>query len=256
MKRTLSIILLLPVFVQCYAQPDTTNLRNWKTYAVPTEDSVTKYNHSAHDWIVYLQDDEVHAGLLGKEPVAKELPFEINRGDGLDAMRMRGKRSVAKVNDGYLVAFWRGEFGGHLYWFSHDGTSRKHVKLTRILQFIERDNNLYAINGLAHLGFSIGNVIQLKKADSGWTTSEYKALSFAPYATALDANDNMIVVTSGDLVSIDKNGTLTTLIKNGFWDNLYPTSMVIYKNACYIGMRKGILKFDMATKKQEWLLPQ
>ena len=42
----------------------------------------------------------------------------------------------------------------------------------------------------------------------------------------------------------------------GFWGHLYPTSMVIQNDVVYVGMRKGVYKFDLATRKEEWLLPE
>ena len=85
---------------------------------------------------------------------------------------------------------------------------------------------------------------------------EYLKLPFAPYATQLDANKNMIVVTSDNLLSVNRLGSVDTLVKEGFWSSLYPTSMVIHKNICYVGMRQAVLKFDLFTKKQEWLMPK
>jgi len=59
------------------------------------------------------------------------------------------------------------------------------------------------------------------------------------------------------LFSIDRDANIDTLVKAGMWgDYLYSSSMVIQNDVVYIGMRKGVYKFDFATKKDGWLLPE
>jgi hypothetical protein len=192
---------------------------------------------------------------MRQTPVLNELPFKTEPLDDKEKYKMRGRRSAIKVDDGYLVAFWRGEFGGDLYWFSDDGKDRKSVSPAMIVQFFKRNNKIYAIEGLAHMGISDGSIVELKKEKNAWTISEYLRLPFAPYAAQLDNVENIVIVTSDNLLSVDKNRNIDTLIK-GFWSGLYPTSMVMQKNICYIGMRQGVLKFDLANRRQEWLVPK
>ena len=96
----------------------------------------------------------------------------------------------------------------------------------------------------------------------------------------------MLVFTSSGLYSIDKEGNFDTLsVKfrrpiipiielpgsvdtlrvihkpiekrpKWLWGFLYPTSMVIQNDVVYVGMRGGVFKFDLTTRKEEWLLPE
>jgi hypothetical protein len=255
MNRILITILTIFATAHCFSQEDTSNLKNWKSYAVPTDnETLTHYNWSNNDWVVYSNGKEVHAKVMGQTPFVDELPFKIEPLDDKEKYKMRGMRSVQKVDDGYLVAFWRGEFGGNLYWFGNNGKDRKLISPTWIVQFLKRAGKIYAIEGLAHMGMSDGSIVEIKKTNNTWTISEYFKLPFAPYTAQLDNKNNFVIVTSDNLLLVDTNRKVDTLVKEGFWSGLYPTSMVIQKSICYIGMRQGVLKFDLLTKKQEWLM--
>jgi hypothetical protein len=57
------------------------------------------------------------------------------------------------------------------------------------------------------------------------------------------------------LLSVDINKNTDTLIATGMWDYLSPGSLVIKNDIVFIGMRKGVFKYNLVTKKEEWLLP-
>jgi hypothetical protein len=210
---------------------------------------------SDKDWFVFLKGNEVHAQPRDNRSSRKKVPFEIVPLDSNEYYKMRGDRSVIKVDDGYLIAFWQGEFGGSLYWFDTRGKTRKLVANAKIVQFIKRDSKIYAMEGLAHMGMSYGSIVEIAKVNEEWAISEYLRLPFAPYTAQLDPNNNLIIVTSGNLLLIDKDGNVDTLTK-GFWSDLYPNSMVRDKDVLYVGMRKGVFRFDLLNRKQQWLMPK
>lgn len=167
-----------------------------------------------------------------------------------------GKKSFIKVKNGYLVAFWRGEFGASLFWFSNEGSTYYKVNGASAVQFIKRGNEVYAINGLAHLNMSSGSILKISFENKKWVASDYLELPFAPYAISLDSNNDFIIVTSNNLIKITRKKGIETLLKTDFWQGLYPTSSVIEGDYIYIGMRKGVYKFNLRTKASEWLLPK
>jgi hypothetical protein len=232
-------------------------LKNWKSYVTPTNsDSISKYNSDPNDWVVYLEGNQVCADKTRKRLNKEGLPFRIKPAKS-EGYKLRGRLSAVKVDDGYLVGFYRGEWGGNLYWFSNDGKVKYEISSHQIVQFIKRDSNIYAIEGLAHLSTSEGSIIQVEKKNYKWTVSEYQKLPSAPDAVQLDNKNNFIIVTSSSLLSIDREKHIDILIKEGFWQHyLYPSSMVIQGNVIYIGMRKGVYKFDLAKGKDEWMMPE
>ena len=265
MKTTISILMFLMISLSTFGQESVTFLRNWNTYLIP--ENITGNSNGKPDWIVYhdnieirVVDDRSYSYTYKRNLANKKLPFEIEQSGLSDAVQ---------VEDGYLVGFNRGEWGGGLYWFSKDGNEKEEIVnslLSGLVQFIKRDNKIYAITGLAHMGMSYGSVIKIEKEQQKWIVEEYLKLPDAPYAIQLDSKDNMLVFTSSGLYSIDKEANLDTLAvkysqntdiyPRWLWGFLYPTSMVIQNDVLYVGMRGGVYKFDLATKKEEWLLPE
>ena len=167
-----------------------------------------------------------------------------------------GKKSFIKVNDGYLVAFWRGEFGGSMFWFSNDGTSQYKIPGASAIQFLSRNDEIFAIDGLDHLDMSSGQILKITKVNDKWVANTYVELPFAPYTILLDSKNDFLVVMSSNLIRITKKKRIRTILKTDFWQGLYPTSSVIEDNNIYIGMRKGIYQVNLVTKETKWLLPQ
>ena len=118
------------------------------------------------------------------------------------------------------------------------------------------NNKIYGIEGLAHMFSSRGSILEIDKLVGKWVTNDYLKLPTAPNACRLDSKNNLIVVTSSSLLSIDSNKIIKIIIKKGIWDPyLYPRSMVIQNDIVFIGMRKGVFKFNLLTNQEQWLLP-
>jgi len=255
--------MFLMISLSAFRQEDTTFLKNWKNYPVPKDEkTIVKYNSVPNDWFVYFDGDEIRVDDVRYKRRSKinELPFKLEQSNGNIigiTPPFAEVRDVVEVDDGYLAGFNGGEWGGELHWFSKNGKERYKISGHQIAQFIKRDNKVYAIEGLSHLGMSRGSIIEIEKKHGKWAAKEFLKLPAAPNAVQLDSKDNFIVVTSSSLLSVDKNVKINTLIKNGMWNiYLYPSSMVIQNDVVYIGMRKGVYKFDLTTKKDEWLLPE
>jgi hypothetical protein len=284
MRITVSILAFLLIPLLIFGQERLTFLKNWNTYSIP--EKFMGYNNEKNNWIVYLDKNEIRVtddfSYTYKQNLSnKKLPFKIDQPGLID---------VIQVNDGYLVGFNRGEWGGSLCWYSKNG--KKNIKIggsvfsSSPIQFIKRDNQIYAITGLSHMSMSYGDIIKIEKKQKQWIVEEYVKLPDDPHVIQLDRRNNMLVFTSSGLYSIDKEGHLDTLaiklirpitpsieialpndtlkIKlkpierypKWVWGFLYPTSMVIQNDMVYVGMRGGVYKFDLTTKKEEWLLPE
>lgn len=284
MRITISILVFLMISLLIFGQERLTFLKNWNTYPIP--ENILGYSSARNNWIVYLDKNEIRViddfSYTYKQNLSnKKLPFKIEQPGLID---------VIQVNDGYLVGFNRGEWGGSLYWYSKNG--KKSIKIggsvfsTSPIQFIKRDNQIYAITGLSHMTMSYGDILKIEKKQKQWIVEEYIKLPDAPCAIQLDSKDNMLVFTSSGLYSIDKEARLDTLaIKlrrpitpiieielpndtlriakkplerypKWIWGFLNPTSMVIQNDMVYVGMMGRVYKFDLKTKKEEWLLPE
>jgi hypothetical protein len=251
-------ILLIGVFcsIWCYAQKESAPVDTWNVYPIPTsKDTLLTYNRSQKAWQLFSHEGEVYA--KAKPPkILDLLPFkfeETNR----NFFQFGGRRSVLQVENGYLVGFDNGEFGGSLYWFSPGGKFREKISGSQVVQFMKRDGRIYAIEGFSHMDFSFGRMIELKRDAGEWKANHYVTLPSAPLAVDIDSNNNFIVATDKSLLRIDSLLKIDTLIREGFWKiYLYPSSLLVRGGIVYVGMREGILKFTIPTRKQEWLMPE
>lgn len=256
MKRFLFILAAL-ISVNSFARQAPLFVDEWKSYPVPdNKDSLIKYNY-AKNWYVTIKKNKMQASIVKKQ--GDTIPFKIPINSSKSIFdKFYGEQNIIKVNDGFLIGFYAGEWGGRLYWFSKDGKQNYKISDHMVIQFIKRQKRLYAIQGSAHMGESYGSIIELNKVDGRWTAKEYLHLPSAPAGIVLYKATNFIVITPSSLLQINKDATITTLIEKGFWKTyLYPRpeNIKIKNNIAYFGMRGGIFKYDLTTMNQEWLMP-
>lgn len=188
----------------CYSQKSIYPIDKWKSYSITSnDDTLSKYNHDTKDWTVFLKGTKVFA-TVSRKKISDTLPFKIIPTEN-DKYKIGGSRSVIQVDDGFLVGFYRGEWGGNLYWFSKDGKQKYEISNHEIVQFIKRDNKIYAIEGLDHGSISEGSIIEVNKLDEKWRAIDYLKLPSAPAGIDLDINNRFIIITSNSLLTIDTN---------------------------------------------------
>ncbi|WPQ61591.1 hypothetical protein SIO70_24835 [Chitinophaga sancti] len=238
------LLLLLSLCVASF-QDGGLLLRNWKSQPIPKDSTtLSKYEKSAVDYAVYMKYGEVYAtkDLIGTNQL---LPFLITPTPE-DSGKLTGNRSVLKANDGYLVAFYRAAGGGSLYWFGPNGKNKNKIAELPVIKLLEGENNTYAI-----VADTTHGIVKISKGK----VKPFKKLSATPLAADLDEAGNIIVITEKSLLSIDKNGVLHSLIEKGFWKGyLFPRSLVVYQGKVYVGMRNGVLTYELGTKKTAWLM--
>jgi hypothetical protein len=255
--KHLGIILSFFLTTSCYCQDELSLVSNWRHFAIPlNQDSLERYGFDLlGEWRVFIKDNEVVA-TKNRYFALDSLPFKIIPSEG-EQNKIGGRQSFLKVDDGYLVGFYRGEWGGNLFWFSEDGSTKYEISNHEIVNFIKRNGKIYAIEGLAHLRSSRGSIIEIRKINNQWTASEYIKLPSAPDGVDIDNENNLIIITSESLLAVTPDSKIKFLIEEGIWNSgLYPTSLIIKNNVAFMGMRKGVFKYNLTTKKQEWLMPK
>jgi len=255
MKSFITTFLSILISVSSYSQGDSSDISHWHSYPIPSnQDTLMKYNWSKLEWHLQKNGKKVYAKLPKNLQGDKKLPFELKALTTREKEEITGDISFIEVDSGYLVSFWRGEFGGSLYWFDKNGETRKKVARAMIVQFIRREDKIYAIAGLAHMGYSNGGIIEVRKENGEWKLFDYVPLHDAPYAIDMDKQKNFVIVTSSHLFLVDQKKHVDTLVAKGFWEMLYPASLVVNKKQVFVGMRQGVYKYDLATRKEEWLM--
>ncbi|SFW66229.1 SMP-30/gluconolactonase/LRE family protein [Chitinophaga sancti] len=221
-------------------------LRDWKAHPIPTDaTTLTKYKASATDYAVYMRYGDVYAT---KELIManQSLPFLITPVPE-DSGKLTGNRSILQTSDGhYLVAFYRAAAGGSLYRFDANGKTREKIAELPIIKLLATEKLTYGV-----VADTTHGIVKIANG----RISPFKRLKSTPLAADIDDAGNIIVITDKSLLSIDKMGGTHTLLEKGFWNEyLFPHSLVVYQGKVYVGMRNGVLTYDLATKKAVWLM--
>ena len=104
MKSIIFSLAVLSIPFVSFTQGDSSNLKYWNSQLAPNNrDTLAHYNWSNNNWVVFINGDNVHARLMEEMTSINEPPFKIKPLDEKERLKMRGKRSVLKVEDGYLV---------------------------------------------------------------------------------------------------------------------------------------------------------
>jgi hypothetical protein len=264
MRRALFIINSLASIPAIWAaEPEyPREVARWQEVSVPPESdkgsrAVWFYsaNYSPHEWRVHTDGGQVCAALDTEKPQEqKERPaFTPEVG------RFHGASAFAAVDDGWLVGFNQGEWGGALYWFSRDGTQNYKVSKHQVVNFFSLTNGLHAIEGLAHLGISEGSIIRIVRSQpkAHWQALVVAELPFAPYAISVRRDGTMLATLSDALVFVGRDYRVDTLLRDPPWAGLYPNSSILSRDErkLYIGMRQFVGEFDLSTKKLRLLVP-
>jgi hypothetical protein len=232
----------------------------WSLYPKPASESPDMLcgNYSKRSWFVSLEGGQLKTESRSEDEYRKDaLPFKIslkkNQGDGIG-----GRRFAYQLNDGWLVGFNRGEFGGSLWWFSPDGEQHRKLANENVQYFVKLSEDILVLTGLAHLGLAEGKVLRVSKSESG----DYKAqvlvdLDGEPYAFIQESQYSLLIITTAGLRRVKASGSVERLAETDY-GILYPTSMVLAENGViYVGMRHYVTRLTPTQSgyQEEWLVP-
>lgn len=240
-------------------------ISQWQEVIVPPDSDKVAHaawlfaaNYSIHEWRVFTVDDQICAQLTTVKPAEQpERPKFTPKADQF--VGASNSTRFSRVEDGWLVGFNQGEFGGALYWFSRDGKHNYKVSDHQVVDFFSLPGGLHAIEGLAHILYSKGSVVRIARSQSNarWQATTITELAFAPYAVSVSRDNSMLITLSDSLARVGENGTTSTLLSDPPWAGLYPNSSVLSQDEkkLYIGMREFVGEFDIPTKKLRLLIP-
>ena len=251
-KRFFSIVLLFFVISGVGQKP----VQKWKKHDLPAADAIPELNNSAATWLLSLDSSGqvIAQNRVAKAPSADTLPFKLYF-DTLKSYSWKGFRSVKKVDNGYLVGFNKGEFGGALYWFSEKGDSSYQISRGIVIYIFEYKKKIYIASGLFHMNQDRGEINEMKFTDDKWKVDQGVELPSKP-DIIMPYKDRMLIVTTRAILFFDGTNNFDFVKKDGFWDVLYPQSAVILNDDLFVGMRGGIYKINLNTKSEEWLQPK
>lgn len=262
----IAIIFLLPAFSASWAADPqySREVRHWQAVSLPPE--ADEYRRTAwfeaastfsksYEWRVFAEHGQICAQLASEpRPDRRDRPKFTPETDRFVTDK---DTATMSVNDGWLVGFNQGEFGGALFWFSGDGKQNYKISDHHVVDIFSGLNSVYAIEGLDHMGLSNGSIIRIARAESGqrWRASTVVGLPSAPCTISTRGDGTMFVTSPNSIVAISRDWKVTTSLQDPWWYR--PTSSVLSpdEQKLYIGMEYFVGEFDIRTKKLRLLVP-
>ena len=130
--------------------------------------------------------------------------------------------SELKFNNGLLIGSDHGEWGGKLIY--KKGLQETNIKKGNIKSLFEFEGNIYFLEGLAHLSKNYGEIYKLEYTEGKFNYKKILTLPDEPQVFQI-YNKKIYIATFENFIVVN-NWKIETEIK-GFWDSLYPNSMII-----------------------------
>lgn len=173
-------------------------------------------NESEFEWVVQREDgrvvahpDSARRSASGGSPAfdtTAELTHAITSGV-----------PHAKVDDGWIVGYDAGEFGGTVYWFDKAGMKKRRLSDYQIQQFLVDGKRLFAVESRGHM--TSGSMVELRKDGEKWLCEEFVCLPEAGKCIARVAFGDYVIVTSSMLLRVNLKREIIVLIPRGGWFN-------------------------------------
>lgn len=129
--------------------------------------------------------------------LADEVSLELDHGRSVTDFAF----VYVDVVDGYLVGLDHGEWGGALWWISHDYQVRSLLAAENVRGIVADRASAIAICGLAHLVIDEGELVRLVK-DGGWRPLDTMPLRAAPWSFVLGPDGELELASwNGDVVT-------------------------------------------------------
>jgi hypothetical protein len=205
-----------------------------------------------------IQDPSAPRISIAEPRRAVELPFELPPPPPKPGTR--GRRYTLKVDDGWLLGFNAGEWGGSVWWVAPDGGEIRVLDDdVHILDFFELGGRIWAPE-VWMKGHSEINVLELVRDSTGaWQIHRGPDLRESAEAAIVDGESLLIASWAGvDEMSAD--GQLTTLFEVDWFVGHARTPRSIVRaddGTIYIGMMHAVVRLEPSPDGylEQWLIP-
>lgn len=175
--------------------------------------------------------------------------FKVENDNGILRINKSKENSTTEyaLNDGKLMGIDHGEFGGQLKFIPSNKTrSDVTIKGGNVKFIFLFNDKLYFIEGLAHMGYSGGDLYQLDQTKDSF--SYKKILEFEDAPEAFLVYNNKLLVAAHETFYIIENFKKRIIFGKTFWNGLYPNSIAAFDDKnIFLGIRGGIVKLDLTT---------
>jgi len=279
------LVVILGVLVLFWGGDTDKRVCYLKSYSVPAKNDLDTLKDAYYSYNVYEKEGKVYYSKYSRKHLGKHLekkkypykyanlPFMLSRDSFSYHEGYGGRLSTLKIDDGWLLAFNRGEFGGSCWWYNEDGSKRELIAsgLINIRAFHQIEDKIYVMEGLNHLGGPSGQIMELDWKSTTQRFNDFMEIPFirqggsytipedwsaTPVLSVIIHDNEFLILTSANLIKISLDKKVECLVDYGPWfqNGVSATSMVVDKKYIYIGMNGGIFKTNLKNpSKQEWL---
>jgi hypothetical protein len=176
-----------------------------------------------------------------------------------DYARNHAGRRVVAVDNGWLIGFNGGEYGGSLWWYpSEPGPGKKlSDRNVRDIMLVSAGRAALVFVGVAHMGVVEGSVLLVTHGDGNWRIQNRSDLPGAPELVMSSGTGGAVVITTGSIDRVSEAGEVEHLARPNYL-GLYPRSAVLAPNGeIVIGMRffVGVLRPTPEGYRHDWYVP-
>ena len=161
---------------------------------------------------------------------------------------------VFEDDDGWLVMFDHGEFGGGIEWFARAagspraifvGTHRQEkIVPQNVNRALAADGVIYVLQGIAHQGTNQGQLAKIWREHDHFTSHVIARYSAEPIDWIRRADGTWLIAT-WNAIWATREGASSTLVARLPQIMSYPTSLVSAANGTlFVGMRGGVLRLS------------
>lgn len=162
------------------------------------------------------------------------------------------KRSLLKVEDGWLTSIDFGEYGGGIYWLSPDYKRRARIYDSNARLEVSMKQGIFCLAG-NHYGRP-GALLRLDKSQKGWQATEVATLPEIP-SFAKKWNDNELIFGDRNVWSVDTSGRVNKLFSIPI-ELAIPNSIEINNGIAYIAGQYRVAAISLRDGRvRRWYQP-
>jgi hypothetical protein len=205
------------------------HIREQSPYAAPEDSRAFRFEFFAGTLVDEKQRECAPRLPLLEEPEGQTL--HVSRSDGASKLKalsyastyrdigpagenivraiMRVPDVALRVENGWLAASDRGEWGGELV-FIHDDGSTQTIYHGNVQDLYRLGGRLVAVAGLAHMGTNHGEVLELARDAWGrWSAQIWRVLPYAPATSSLTQSGELLLTTvDNSLILLSPDGQM------------------------------------------------
>ncbi len=212
--------------------PGIEDVHAWKriTPSQGTEDQRFSVNYSPCTWSVSIDGSTVRA-------TPHEKPKPIVPPGFVLPETWAPPRVAVQARSGFLLGFNKGEWGGALLFYSHDGRLQETLIDDNIVGILPTPSGFVVLAGLSHLGLDGGSATELTYTGDSLRIGRSVELGTAPCAMLAEPDGAILIAATRGLLRLTQDLRIELLIATR-WGMYHPTSVAIDgSGTAYVGMR-------------------